>query len=58
METCPYCKNEIDSLISICPHCQKSLKPDYPSMSPKWFLGIWIFFLALVAVLLISMFGR
>ncbi|MBC8286932.1 MAG: hypothetical protein H8E42_05590 [Nitrospinae bacterium] len=58
METCPYCKKQIASLIPMCPHCHKSLQPDYPSLSPKWFMGIWVFFLVLMAALLISMFSR
>ncbi|MZH45689.1 MAG: hypothetical protein F3739_01415 [Nitrospinae bacterium] len=58
METCPFCNKEIEDLASTCPHCGKSLQPEYPTLSSKWFLGIWVFFLVLVVVLLISMFSR
>ncbi|MBT3367637.1 MAG: hypothetical protein HN416_10825 [Nitrospina sp.] len=58
METCPHCKEEIATPVPYCPHCKKSLQPNYPSMSPKWFLGIWVFFLVLVVALLVSMFSR
>jgi hypothetical protein len=58
METCPHCNEEIVLPAAVCLHCKKSLKPDYPSLSPKWFLGIWVFFLVLVVALLVSMFAR
>jgi hypothetical protein len=58
MNTCPHCEKEISLPASICPHCQKSLQPNYPSMNPRVFIVIWVFFVALVVVLLVSMFAR
>jgi predicted nucleic acid-binding Zn ribbon protein len=58
METCPFCKKEISLAVSVCPHCQKSLQPEYPSMNSKVFIVIWVFFVALIVVMLVTIVAR
>ena len=58
MPTCVHCGKDFSSPAPVCPHCQKSLVPDYPSMGSKVFMVIWIFFVALVMVMLITILAR
>ena len=58
MQTCLHCGKDFSPPAPVCPHCQKSLVPNYPSMGSKVFMVIWIFFVALVVILLVSMFTR
>ena len=58
METCPHCEKEIALPAPVCPHCQKSLQPNYPSLGPKVFMVIWVFFVALVVVMVVTILGR
>jgi predicted nucleic acid-binding Zn ribbon protein len=58
MPTCVHCGKDFSPPAPVCPHCQKSLVPDYPSMGSKVFMVIWIFFVALVMVMLITILAR
>ncbi len=60
METiqCSQCGKEIDGQQDRCPHCGAVAKPipNYPRFGSGWFMAMWIFFVILIVVLLVSMF--
>ena len=58
--SCLHCGKNIDDQAGSCPYCRKPVGriPNYPSLSPKWFMVIWVFFLVLIVALLVSMFTQ
>ena len=63
METisCTECEKEFDRDLVNCPHCGTISKivPNYPRMGGgKVFMAMWIFFVVLIVVLLVTMFTQ
>ena len=59
METrqCTQCKKEFDHQLEQCSHCGTPvLIPNYPRFGNGVFIAMWIFFVILIIVLLVSMF--
>jgi uncharacterized membrane protein len=59
METirCTQCDKEFEGQLEICPHCGAPVAiPNYPRFGGGAFLAMWIFFVILIIVLLVSMF--
>ncbi len=61
METiqCSQCGKEIDGEQDLCPHCGAVAKPipNYPRFKGGgMFMVMWIFFVILIVILLVSMF--
>jgi len=59
MRSCPHCETNIANESKVCSNCNKAVPPlpNYPSISPKWFMVFWVFFVVLVVALMVSMFG-
>ncbi len=59
METirCTQCQREFDHQLEQCPHCGTPVPiPNYPRFGGGVFMAMWIFFVILIIVLLVSMF--
>ena len=59
METlkCTQCEKEFDHQLEECPHCGTPVPlPNYPRFGGGAFMVMWIFFVILIIVLLVSMF--
>jgi uncharacterized membrane protein len=59
METipCAQCEREFDPQLEQCPHCGTPVPiPNYPRFGGGVFMVIWIFFVIMVIVLLVTMF--
>ncbi len=59
METirCAQCESEFDPQLEQCPHCGTPVPiPNYPRVGGWAFMTMWVFFVILVIVLLVSMF--
>ena len=60
METiqCAQCGKEIDGEREHCPHCGSVARPipNYPRLGGGWFMAMWIFFVIMVIILLVTMF--
>ena len=59
METfrCTQCGKEFDHQLETCPHCGAPVSiPNYPRFGNGVFMAMWIFFVILIVVLLVSMF--
>ncbi len=61
METiqCSHCQREFDHQLEQCPHCGTPVPiPNYPRFSGGGaFMTMWIFFVILVIILLVTMFS-
>jgi prepilin signal peptidase PulO-like enzyme (type II secretory pathway) len=57
MIQCSQCGNEIDGERDLCPHCGAVAKPipNYPRFGSGWFMAMWIFFVILVGILLVTL---
>ncbi len=58
--TCRQCGKEYEAGAETCPHCGSEPSgpiPDYPRFGGGVFMVMWIFFIALVILLLVSMFS-
>jgi uncharacterized membrane protein len=54
---CAQCEREFDPQLEQCPHCGTPVPiPNYPRFGGGVFMVIWIFFVILIIVLLVSMF--
>ncbi|MDH5459068.1 MAG: hypothetical protein OEY26_10150 [Nitrospinota bacterium] len=60
METlqCTQCEKEFDHQLEQCPHCGTPVPiPNYPRFGGGGvFIAMWVFFVVLIIVLLVSMF--
>ncbi len=59
METlpCTQCGKEFDRQLDTCPHCGAPVSsPNYPRFGNGVFIAMWVFFVILIIVLLVSMF--
>lgn len=59
LSQCPQCAKEIEGSPETCPQCGTDLSriPDYPRFGGGVFIAMWIFFVILIIVLLVSMFS-
>jgi len=57
MLRCTQCDKEYDGHLEACPHCGAPVPiPNYPRFGGGVFMVMWIFFVILIIVLLVSMF--
>lgn len=58
MIRCAQCDKDFEDRLDTCPHCgaASSQIPNYPRFGGGVFIAMWIFFVVLIVVLLISMF--
>jgi uncharacterized membrane protein len=57
MLRCTQCQGEFDHQLEQCPHCGTPVPiPNYPRFGGGVFMAMWIFFVILIIVLLVSMF--
>ncbi len=58
METiqCSQCQREFDHQLEQCPHCDTPVPiPNYPRFGSGVFMAMWIFFVIMVIILLVTM---